>query len=310
MKRTVISVVIGVLLLACAAGGVSLAQDKPAAPAGVEAKTLRAYLIGNSLTFGAFPNEGAAKFMDARGHRFVYGSDICWGQSIGYIWDRPTTGSTTANAFGYYGNALSESGWDAIAMQPYAAALEGEAGDVAAVQRFIAFAQKKNPDVQFYIYETWPYKPKEGFDFATQWMREYPLDKGVKEGGCHSRDYCAKLVAQVRAAQPGMKKPLLVIPAGDMLYELDQRMKAGKVPGFANAGELYADSIHLNDAGNYAVRCVFFATLYGENPKGLAAAPDAKPPVSDELAAIFQDAAWAVVSQHALAGVKKGKSEE
>ena len=102
-----------------------------------------------------------------------------------------------------------------------------------------------------------------------------------------------------------MKKPVLMIPAGDVLYELDQRMKAGKVPGFHGAGDLYKDYIHLTDVGWYAVRYTFYATLYREDPRGLPEDLAATPPVTKELAAIVQDAVWTVVSQHPLAGVKR-----
>ena len=61
----------------------------------------------------------------------------------------------------------------------------------------------------------------------------------------------------------------------------------------------------MTDAGWYVVRCTFFATLYREDPRGLPEDLAGTPPVSKELAAIFQDAAWTVVSQHPLAGIKR-----
>jgi hypothetical protein len=85
------------------------------------------------------------------------------------------------------------------------------------------------------------------------------------------------------------------------MYELNQQMKAGRVPGFNHIKEIYADGIHLNNVGAYIVGCTYYATLYRENPKGLQLAPykveDAK------LAGIIQEAVWKVVSTNELAGV-------
>ena len=64
-----------------------------------------------------------------------------------------------------------------------------------------------------------------------------------------------------------------MVPVGHVLHELNQRMKAGEVPGYKTVWELYKDGIHLNNVGSYVVGCTFFATLYKENPKGLPGEP-------------------------------------
>ena len=93
-----------------------------------------------------------------------------------------------------------------------------------------------------------------------------------------------------------------MVPVGHVMYELNQRMKAGQVSGYTHIKQLFADGIHLNNVGSYVVGCTYFATLYKQNPKGLPSAPykveDAK------LAGIIQDVVWKVVSANKLAGVK------
>jgi hypothetical protein len=85
------------------------------------------------------------------------------------------------------------------------------------------------------------------------------------------------------------------------MYGLNQWMKAGKVPGYTDIKQLFADGIHLNNVGSYVVGCTYFATLYKQNPKGLPSAPykveDAK------LAGIIQDVVWKIVRRDELAGV-------
>lgn len=294
MTRTCLSILLGVLLLACSSCAITGTNRSPAAGA-PEAKPLRVYLIGNSLTYNVFQNPDTTSFMNERGHRFDYGMDISWGSPLWRLWAQPTTGTATTEPFGYYAQALTQYQWDAITLQPYSSQLDGEKGDIAAAVRFIEYARKKSPDAQFYIYQDWPSKDKEGFDFSAKWLRE--CTDGKSGWGLHSRDYCEKLLRGIREAVPDLKKPLLVIPGGDLLCELDRRMKAGQVPGYHDVGELYVDNIHFNAVGDYAVRCVFYATLYGEDPRGLPATVAGQTVVSDELAAIFQDAAWTVVGK-------------
>jgi len=88
---------------------------------------------------------------------------------------------------------------------------------------------------------------------------------------------------------------------GHVMYELNQRMKAGQVPGYTHIKQLFADGIHLNNVGSYVVGCTYFATLYKESPKGLPGEPYK---VTDpKLAEVIQETVWNVVSTNELAGV-------
>jgi hypothetical protein len=94
-----------------------------------------------------------------------------------------------------------------------------------------------------------------------------------------------------------------MVPVGHVLYELNQRMKAGEVPGHKQIKEIFADDIHLNNVGSYVVGCTYFATLYRQDPKGLSSEPYK---VTDlKLVEVIQDTVWKVVSTNELAGVAK-----
>ena len=95
-----------------------------------------------------------------------------------------------------------------------------------------------------------------------------------------------------------------MVPVGHVMYELDQRMKAGQVSGYtSDYGKCTSDDIHLNNVGSYVVGCTYFATLYRQDPKGLSSEPYK---VTDpKLAEVIQDTVWKVVSTHELAGVSK-----
>jgi hypothetical protein len=99
-----------------------------------------------------------------------------------------------------------------------------------------------------------------------------------------------------------MQDRIFMVPVGDVLYELNQRIKAGQVPGYTSITQVYSDGIHFNDVGSYIVGSTFYATLFKDNPKGLTASPYKVN--NPELVSIIQDAVWKVVSTHPMSGVK------
>ncbi len=182
---------------------------------------------------------------------------------------------------------------------------------------FIDLALKRSPDLQVYVYSRWPRKDKakDGslvLDYKAKWLKNYT---GGWDGTEETRDYFEHVVAELRKAYKGKARPALIVPVGDVLLELDERMRAGKVAGFTNIGEIYVDAIHVNNVGSYIVGTTFYATLFRDDPKGLTASPyngkiDPKTDrlIDENLAAAILDAVWTVVSKHPLAGVRKASS--
>jgi hypothetical protein len=286
------------------------APDGPAAGGKREAKTLRVYFVGNSVTdtirYGALGD-----LAKARGDRLIWGRHMIPGAPLAWIWKHPDSGFNQP-PFGYYPKALTKYEWDVLCLQPFDRLLSwkdgGDECDVLLCQKFIKLARKKSPDVRVYVYERWPRRddPKKGdycLDYAKKWVRKYT---GHWDGTNETRDYFERLTERLtlatRGSMPGSPvRPVLLVPAGDVLYEVDRRMRAGKIPGYRDVGQLYADGIHLNDAGSYVVGCTFFATLFKQSPVGLPAAPYK---VRDErFARAVQETVWEVVRRHPLAGV-------
>ena len=98
-------------------------------------------------------------------------------------------------------------------------------------------------------------------------MKKYT---GGWDGTNETKDYFERLTLELRKTCPNLKKPVLMVPVGHVMYELNQRMKAGAVPGYKQIKDVFADGIHLNNVGSYVVGCTYFATLCRENPEGLA----------------------------------------
>jgi hypothetical protein len=86
------------------------------------------------------------------------------------------------------------------------------------------------------------------------------------------------------------------------MHALDQRMRAGAVPGYSDIHQLYKDGIHLNATGSYLVGCVFHATLWREDPTNLPTEPYGNLPLP--VAKIIQQTVWQTVRQHPESGIK------
>ncbi|MGO9109030.1 MAG: hypothetical protein ACLP9L_07335 [Thermoguttaceae bacterium] len=278
-----------------------LAITAPASADDQAPKTLGVYFVGNSVT-DTINYRALADLAKSRGYTQVWGRHMIPGAPLQWIWQHPKDGFQEP-PFGHYPTALANFPWDVLSLQPFDRHLDGKDGDVVMAKNFIDLALPKSPDLQVYVYARWPRQQKDDFD--TAWLKKYT---GGWDNTNESKDYFERLTLELRKAYPMLKKPILMVPVGQVMYELNQRMKAGHVPGYTHIKQLFVDGIHLNNVGSYVVGCTFFATLYRQNPKGLPSAPykveDAK------LAGIIQDAVWEVVSTNELVGVAKPNGNE
>lgn len=281
-------------------------------------ETFRVYHIGNSVT-DTIRYKGLAELAQSRGHTHVFGRHMIPGAPLDWIHQHPHDGFQE-QPFGHYIDALPKHEWDAVTLQPFDRHIEGDTGDLAMILAYIELAQQNpaNRDARFYIYQRWPrrdpekdaqgqeIKDAEGktvhapLDYAAKWEREYT---GEWDGTNESRDYFEKLLLAVRAARPDLAQQVLMIPVGDVLYELDRRARAGQAPGLSDIADLYSDGIHFGDVGAYVVGTTFYATLYRNDPRGLPV-PEAYGSIPTETAVAIQEVVWDVVSQHDHAGVK------
>ena len=263
---------------------------------GQDAKPLRVYFVGNSVT-DTINYSALAELAKSRGFQQIWGRHMIPGAPLQWIWEHPQNGFQEP-PFGHYPTALAEHQWDVLSLQPFDRHLDGKDGDLTMARNFIDLALSKSPDVQVYVYARWPRQGKDDFD--TAWLKEYT---GGWDGTNETKDYFERLTFELRKAYPHFKKPILMVPVGHVLYELNQRMKAGEVPGHKQIKDVFADDIHLNNVGSYVVGCTYFATLFRQDPKGLSS--ELYKVTDPKLAEVIQDTVWKVVSKHELAGVSK-----
>ena len=272
-----------------------LAITAPALAEEQAPKTVRVYFVGNSVT-DTIKYGFLAELAKSRGYTQIWGRHMIPGAPLQWIWQHPKDGFQEP-PFGHYPTALANFQWDVLSLQPFDRHLDGKDGDIVMAKNFIDLALPKSPDLQIYVYARWPRQGKDDFD--TAWLKKYA---GGWDNTNETKDYFERLTLELRKAYPKLKKPILMVPVGHVMYELNQRMKAGQVPGYTDIKQLFADGIHLNNVGSYVVGCTYFATLYKQSPVGLPSEPYK---VADKkLAAVIQDAVWKVVSANEWAGVK------
>lgn len=172
-----------------------------------------------------------------------------------------------------------------------------------AIERFIDLGLEKNPALRALVQVSW--YPWDG------------LQPPMKVGRNEDRD--AKTVADLRAvydpyreiirtqikainAKKG-KTVAYLVPVGEAVLRLRERVIAGKVPGIAKQSELFRDQIGHGKAviHQLAAYCQF-ACLYRRSPMGLTCFED-KSPASKELNHLLQSLAWQSVLDEPLSGV-------
>lgn len=106
------------------------------------------------------------------------------------------------------------------------------------------------------------------------------------------------------ANRPEGMPPIYMIPGHRLMMRLYDDIAAGSAPGLSSIGDVFADDIHLNDLGQYAITCLVYAVIYQRDPQELpnrlAASEDR---LSAEQARYFKKIAWEVARDYSRSGV-------
>jgi hypothetical protein len=257
-----------------------------------QAGTNRTYFIGNSVT-DQVKYDYLAQWAAARGHAMPWGRQMIPGAPLQWLWEHPGDGFTEP-PYGYPTNALPNYEWDCLSLQPFDRQL---ASDTNHASLFIELALPHNSTMQVYVLSRWPRQGNFRPDFDGCWLSTYSGGWGYE---LETKDFFEKVLLALRNEWPGLK-PILMVPCGDVLYALNQKMKAGAIAGYTNVVQVYHDGIHFNSVGQFVVGSTYYATLFKESPVGLA--PETYGVSNAALAAAIQTTAWEVVRTHPLAGV-------
>ncbi len=309
-----------------------------------ENKTFTAYFIGNSLTRGLSLDK-MENFFSQRRMNLEYGSQLAAGTMLNehlvktalYTAKPLNINNIQNRKFGSYDEALQKSKFDALVIQPYQWWVETQPhfrfkdkhllGDRQAIGEFIKYALGNNPSKNiatenFFIYETWPRLDgikRRGFksdgskieNFDDFYEAHYTYDVLWKQPvhTVPSKEFTKLLLEGLNKDFHDLKKPIRVIPVGEILCKLDKMIRNAEMPGIEKYFQrnkeyyltarakikdfffqsefnkeygvmnLYTDMIHLNTQphngkedgtlGAYIAAITVFSVITGESPIGI-----------------------------------------
>ncbi len=260
------AVILGVCVLACSA----------------QSESLAAFHVGNSISDQL---DGIPSIAESKGDQVDLGRKSIPGAGIGYNYNH---GGIT--------DEMRNGTWDIVLTLAFA---NGSDLGVNADARYIGYyydaGLATNPACRLIVFTQWP-STDEG-DYQTVWNRPLDTTDAGYAQPYGSAEYHETLVSVIRQAYPGNEVHLF--PIGHVLYEFDRRARAGNIPGYTSAHELYADGIHLNSEGKYLQNLTAYAVYFGKNPRdaGLTFYQwSGDETVSREFADTAADIAWDVVT--------------
>ena len=224
-------------------------------------------------------------------HRFA-ARQMIGGSTVTQHWELPDEKNTAKSA-------LRGGGIEVMTMSPNWVVPD------AAIDRFVDLGLEKNPEMRFLVQVSW--YPWDGL--------EPPLRVGKNE----ERD--AKTVADLRAAYDPFREAIakqvaatnsrigreavFVVPVGEAVLRLREKVIAGEVPGIAKQSELFTDPIgHAKPTLLQLAAYVQFACLYRRDPAGLTCFEIAGDETTQARNRLLQAIAWSAVREEPMSGVK------
>ena len=102
------------------------------------------------------------------------------------------------------------------------------------------------------------------------------------------------------------KTAVFVVPVGQAVIALREKIIKGEAPGIVKQSELFTDTAgHPGEVIKILASYCHFAVIYGRSPVGLAVPVTlTKLPEAEKLNRLLQELAWEAATQHPLSGVK------
>lgn len=178
----------------------------------------------------------------------------------------------------------------------------------AGIENFVKLGLEHNPALRITVQEFWL-----PFDDEALWKKRSkdtvvdPDKKTIEELRAAHAPYFQSMDDLVRSlnTQAG-KQAVFVVPVGQAVLTLREKILKGEAPGITKQSELFTDPLghprgHIQALATYC----HFAVIYGRNPMGLPVPTViARLPEAEALNRLLQQLAWDAVTAHPLSGVK------
>lgn len=301
----------------------------------------RVFLTGNSMTDGV-RYIGFTEMLRSTGAAISLGRQTGSGFAQAYNLNlKPgynTSGTdpgqpTKLNPWGNYQQAFTHN-WDVLTLQPNERRLlvdtdpmDRDSGqnqaEVPISLEFMKRLSANSPGAQVFIYSRparrtdWGADGKPdgtAFSYASEWDNSYVDSGSSKNYNFITRSFVKQLMPLLRAAQkndPATRnmKPVRLIPVAEAYYNVEQMIKAGKFAGthVKSITDFYVDGSHpRGDTGSYLIACAFYASITGNDPRGIATPSsylNPKPTSSDaKVRSLIQQAVYDAMNYVGYAG--------
>ncbi|MCX6849433.1 MAG: hypothetical protein NTY98_10970 [Verrucomicrobia bacterium] len=176
------------------------------------------------------------------------------------------------------------------------------------IDHFTKLGLEKNPKLRVLVQASWP--ARDGNltgQFHNAMRNDATVESLRKLHDLQREQWNKKLEAQVTALNTAAgKEAVCIVPVGDAVFALRERVIEGKAPGITRQADLFKDDLgHPMPPLSVLVTYCHFAAIHQRSPMGLpvpAALKDA--PQAAELNALLQQIAWEAVTRYPMSGVK------
>ncbi len=180
----------------------------------------------------------------------------------------------------------------------------------AGIENFVKLGLEHNPALRITVQEFWmPYDDQALWKNKPKELVIDPDKKTIEELRAAHAPYFQSMDELVRSLNQQVgKQSVFVVPVGQAVLALREKIIKGEVPGMTKQSELFSDAVG-HPRGQIQALATFchFAVIYGRNPVGLPAPSIiAKLPEAEKLNRLLQEIAWQAVTDHPLSGVKAG----
>ena len=262
-------------------------------------KGLRVFIAGHSFHMPIVqPLDQIARSAGIPGHK-IAGKQGIGGSTVTQHWDRPDSTNEARKA-------IRAGEVDVLTLSPNRLLPD------PAIAKFTALLLEHNANGRVTVQASWFPLDGPGNDksfknaqrdtadptlFRKTWA---PMTEKVRD---QVKELNAKFAAQYQ------RPVVFVVPVGDAVIRLRERVVKGEVPGIAKQSDLFRDDLgHGKAPISLLTAYCHYAVIYGRNPTGLPT-PEALKSAglgenTDKVNRVLQEVAWEAVMAEPLSGVK------
>lgn len=175
-----------------------------------------------------------------------------------------------------------------------------------AIDDFTELAVAHHPNIRILVQESWVIFDSLKPPVAVK-KNEERDQRTIEQVRPPLQDFKAGLDKQAKEINARLgKQVIFVIPVGDALLSLREKVLKGEVPGIARQSELFADAAgHVKAPVQQLEAYCYFAAIYHRSPVGLACFENPGDEQSHKLNLILQQTAWDTVTADPMSGVSE-----